>query len=384
MNHKPLLLPLAAALLLVSGLVSGSLFAKDAADIKPLMRQNFNALFELQELAADPRKFADPKNAKIIRERVEQLAGTSHILPEALGEGKPGQAGIGDVLAQYLSDLRDHLDRGSPDYLRNRIRTATGFCFECHTSLSNARNVQDIEKRLEKADFAQASKAEFYAATRQFDKAVEAYDKLLSRGGGTIAGPDVSEVVRHALSLSVRVKRDPSLTLRYLAKAEDLKESSPAFRGLVTTWKKDVEAWKKEKDLPPQASPEKWLSLAGDLVRKAGGLNKFPADHRGDVSYLRAINAVHEAFSQKVSIAQKVNGFLLLGEAYGTLDDPLLWALDDYYYEACIKASPHSKTSWKCYDRLSKDVTFGFTGSSGTDMPAEERERLQKLELLAK
>src|SRR5579885_892191 len=208
----------------------------EPTDLKPLMRQNFQAMFELQRLAADPKKFADPRNAKVIRERVEQLAGISHILPQVMGQGRPGQAAIAGVLSQYLSDLKTHLDRGNPEYLRNRVRTATSFCFECHTSLANQKSVKDLEKRLDGADFPPAAKAEFYAATRQFDQAVQAYDELLSRGGKGIGSEDIPETVRNALSVSVRAKRDPKLTMDYLDKAEDLKDATPAFHSLAASW----------------------------------------------------------------------------------------------------------------------------------------------------
>ena len=69
---------------------------------------------------------------------------------------------------------------------------------------------------------------------------------------------------------------------------------------------------------------------------------------------------------------------------FGLLENtsPSIYSLGDLYLVDCIKMSPKSKYAKKCYDSYSKSITFGFSGSAGTHIPADiqlELDELQKL-----
>ena len=109
--------------------------------VKPMMRQNFATLMELEGYVASPERFADPKNYAEIVKLVDRLAGIAHTLPQVTDASRPGLSAVAGVFSEYLADLKAGLKTGNPISLRNRIRTAAGFCFECHTSTA-VRGVQ--------------------------------------------------------------------------------------------------------------------------------------------------------------------------------------------------------------------------------------------------
>ena len=159
-----------------------------ASDLKPAMHRNYQALIELQKYVADPVRFQSKENYGDISTLISQLAGIAEVIPSMMDD-KPGMAIIGKVYADYLNDIQRNFKNGPTPYLRNKIRTATSFCFECHTSLSSTQNYKVVEKRVHDWNLTPPQLADFYAATRQFDKALKSYQYVLmeasSEGGDT-------------------------------------------------------------------------------------------------------------------------------------------------------------------------------------------------------
>lgn len=354
-------------------------------DIKPMMRQNFATVMELQEIAASPESFRGGKNYGEIVKLIDRLAGIAHVVPQVTDSSRPGLSAIAAIYEEYLNDLKSGLKSGNPIYLRNRIRTAAGFCFECHTSTSTDQSFADPEKRADALKLTPFQKAEFLASTRQFDKALDLYDNLLKGPAAPESqSTELAHGVRNALTLAVRVKEDPKRASDILDRVESREDLSGFFRNQVKAWRKDVSEWKKEKPLSADAPAGSWLEKAQRLADRGRILQAYPADHAGDVSYLRSISFAQQALAHAPNDAQKAQAFYLLGSAYSVLGNPLLWNLGGYYFEACVKAAPHTQVSQMCFDRWLEDATFNYTGSRGTDLPSELPSKADELRKLAR
>lgn len=349
-----------------------------------MMRQNFETILALQEIAASPESFRRPGNYSQLAALIDRLAGIAHIMPQVTDVTRPGLSALASVYAEYLADLKAGLKEGNPVYLRNRIRTAAGFCFECHTSAPADKSFQDPERRVDALNLTPFQKAEFLAATRQFDKAIALYKDILSKEpAATARSTELPHAVRNALTLAVRVKGDPKLAQEILDRVEGRKDLSQFFRGQIAAWKKDVNEWKKEKPLDDSAPAVSWLEKARRLADRGRSLQAYPADHAGDVSYLRAVLFAQQALARPVTPERKAEAFAVLGEAHAVLEDPLLWNLDDYYFEACITGLPHTETARACFDRWLQETTFGYTGSAGLDLPRDLPAKIDRLRRLA-
>jgi tetratricopeptide (TPR) repeat protein len=354
------------------------------ADIKPMMRQNFETLMELQAYAASPESFRSPKNYGEIVKLIDRLAGIAHVLPQVTGASRPGLSAVAGIYSEYLDDLKAGMKNGNPVYLRNRIRTAAGFCFECHTSTPAEGNFQDAERRVAGLKLTSFQKAEYLAATRQFDKALELYETLL---GGQAApeaqSTELVHAVRSALILAVRVKEDPQRAMAVLDRVESREGLSSYFRNQIEAWKKDVSDWKKENPLKKDAPAGAWLEKAQKAADRARILQKYPADHAGDVSYLRSVSLAQQALAHSPDERQKAHAFYLLGAAHSVLGDPLLWDLGPYYFESCVETIPHTPLAQSCFDRWVQETTFSYTGTAGVSMPADLSRKMEKLKGLA-
>ena len=180
----------------------------------------------------------------------------------------------------------------------------------------------------------------------------------------------------------MRVQQNPEQTNKIVERL--LRKDLPEFvREDVEQWKRDVHSWQSEEGSSVPATATEFLSKAKELVGQAQQLQSYYADHSADLRFLRVVHYANQLFGKSPTDAEKAEAFLLLAISYEALRDPLLWDVNEYYYEACVRALPHSEVARTCYQRLSSEIYYGYTGSGGTDIPWDEQERLKKYRNLA-
>ncbi len=362
-----------------------SVHAQDGADLKATMKKNFDSLMNLQPYIADPKAFSDPKNRDEIQKNLDSLSGLGHILPKNIADQEPGLAAISNLFSGYLKDVQNTFKGGANGaYVRNQVRTMTGYCMSCHTRVATSQSFADLGSKVDATSLTDFQRAEFYAATRQFDKAIKAFDTIISTTpAGEFGYIELGRAVRETLSITIRVKQDPKATfyiLEKLALREDLPEF---FQRYVAQWKADVTKWMQERKRPQVMTAAEMMSKATALVDQASKRQLYPVDPAGDVNYLRATNLIHEALQKEPKGKFRGDALYLLGSCYDSLQDPMLWALDSLYFEACVREFPHSAVSKKCYHRYASKLYFGYSGSGGTFIPEEELKKLTALKKLS-
>ncbi len=357
--------------------------AKERPEATGRMREVFNSLMNLQTYIVSEERFRDPKNRSVIEKDLKTLNQVKHAFPKKMLDEEPGLAAIAKLYSEYISDTHLQFSKGNVDYARNRLRTVSAFCLNCHTRVTTEKSFVDFQNRLEKGDFSLFEKAEMAAATRQFDKAISQYRELLSvppkNEWGVI---QYSRALRHAINVAVRVKKDPDLSQEILDQVSKMKDLPEFVQDYVVQWKKEVAVWKSEKK-EEEVKGAKAIAKARTLIETATSAQAFPADENSDISLLRATHYLHEALDEKPNSDDRAEALYLLGMAYQVLQDPMLWELDTIYYESCIREKPHSDLSKKCYRRYSDRLYLGYTGSGGTYIPESELKKLVELRKLA-
>lgn len=364
--------------------VSAVSSAKERPEVKGSMQQMFNSLLNLQPFLASPEKFSNPKNSEIIRKDLNRLATFKHVFPKEMKNEEPGIFAISRMFHETIADARDRFKKGNYDYSRYRLRTATAFCFSCHSRVPSEQSFQDLEKRVEASQLTPFEKADVFAATRQFDKALKSYTDILAVPPTTSMGVvEYTRSLRRALSITVRVKQNPKETLELIDSVVNRKDLPEFILRLAQQWRKDGQYWMDEKVSSQKSSPEELVERAQKLIERAETLQSFPADENGDISYLRASNYLHEALDEAPQNKSRIKALYLLGVAYSALQDPTVWDLDRLYFESCIREAPHTDYAKKCYHRYSEKVYMGYTGSAGTFIPEDEQKRLEELRKLS-
>ena len=222
--------------LLLSALV---LAAPDAGSsttpTQAVMRGALEALFGLEPIIANPERLRDPLQAEDIGRRLDVLASLQHAFPADAKAQEPATAALSGLFSQYALETRRRFNFGDRQTVPARVRTLMSLCFTCHSRERAPADYQDMEKRLEAMKLSPFDKAQYLAATRQFDKAVDAY-------GAVIAQPAKDEkavllqarAIRELLTLLVRVKDDAKATDAFLEGLSTRADLAPFLKRPVT------------------------------------------------------------------------------------------------------------------------------------------------------
>lgn len=385
------LAPIATALTLALSLVScTSGEKKDGAQ----STESGNAWSgQMQTMAQDVKKllpylydreaFHDPKNKDEIQKSLKQFAQVAkHIKPEM------GKKYISDdLLLEYsLNSLTEDLNRavqsfdvGQLEYSRSVAKASLNYCFQCHSVTQVGSSAAwDLDK-LQSLNLAPLEKADLLVATRK-------YDKALTYMEGTLNSPDFvknyafdfQSLLRRYLALIIRVENAPKRALKELNEILDRRDTPRYIAEQAEGWRQSLKAWAKESKIPIK-TPRELFDSVEKRFKKAEGIQHFEKDHAGDVEYLRATAQLHEGMKMLKTKADQARALYLLGRAYEVLDELGSWNLHETYYEACIDRDPKGAMAKRCYSRLEASLYMGYSGSSGTHLPPEVRERLKVL-----
>ncbi len=337
----------------------------------------------LPDLFSDER-FNSPGNMKRIESNVKKLAELAHDMPIGTFPAADQDLSI-SLISGLLKDeamlALTHLRSGHKAYARRVLKTIPNYCIACHTR-SAGLDLSSFQEEVPKT-LTPLEKAEFFDATRQFDRAFGEFEKILA-DPSTAQGRQLEwkRAAGYGIATAVRVKRDPARAMALV----DLILSSPGapiyLRQEALQWKRSLQEWTNEQPQKPSTA-DALLTEAKRLVAKARDLQEYPADRSADILYLRASATLHDFLSQFPSDQNVGEALLMLGDCYETLQDLQLWSLHDLYYEACVRKFPHTSVARACYVRYEQSMFFGYTGSGGTFLPAEVQKHLNELKKLA-
>jgi hypothetical protein len=292
-----------------------------------------------------------------------------------------------DPLVRYsLANLRVNsdqairaFDEGHKEFARSALRESVGMCFNCHSTTQLGPQRSFDGSKLNQFRLTPTEKADFFVATRQFDKAINTLEGVLQSPVSFYDNPHEQVIaLKKYLSLEVRVKQDPARAAktveRFLAQ-----QKLPYFLAMdAESWLKSLRSWTASKKV--QEAP---LAKAKALLKSAEKLQTTTGFQTGLVENLRATALLHEALRLTKDNKVRAEIYLLLGKSYDSLSDLGLWDLPEVYYEACVRITPKSDMAKRCYKSFERSVILGFSGSAGVFIPAEERARLSELRELS-
>jgi len=368
---------------LIAVISSPLAYPKERPELDETMKKLFNAFMNLEVMAVSSARFSDAENREVIKRDLDTVSAIKHSFPTKMKSEEPGLMAVLSLFKDYINDTQDQFSRGNTEYARHRVKTMGNFCMSCHSRTSGA-DFEDISERVKSLHLDEFEKAELYGATRQFDKAMASYWLLLQSPPKDEMGfVTYTRGLQNYVRLLVRVKQDPDTTLKALDSLSKKKKLPEFDRRMLAAWAKDAAFWTKDKLVVSDTTSEALVRKARTLIERAQSLHDFAADENGDISYLRASGYLHEVLDREAKSEKRGEALYLLGIAYESLQEPYLWDLNTVFYEECVREFPHSKQSEDCFHRYEKAIYFGFTGTGGTFVPANELKKLGQLRSLS-
>lgn len=362
-------------------LVAALAFAADEKSWQSKMSQLSGAIAD-----AIPYLYPDPgQDPKGLNEKVAKIYEISKQLDvkfdhaQKVGDYDPALPYLAGMLKQDIERAYQGLQDGNAEYAKAVIRSSTAYCIACHTRTKSGAEfplLAAFEKPLKSASW--VTRIEFQAASRQFDSVLKEVTTRLGQAGDASISPlDLERGARIALAISIRVKRDPAKAKALAQAVVNSKSASFSMKEGAKVWLADIADWQNEKDRK-FGSDQEMLGSARILVEKARS-GTGPVGGHSEVKFLRASVLMHDMIRMYPKSLVMPEGLYIIGLAYGELQDLGLWSLHEMYFMACIEKSPHTRLSEQCYKEYEESVTLGYSGSSGTHIPAAVKKHLETL-----
>lgn len=327
-------------------------------------------------------EFNDQKNHATVQKLVGEFETRVNQVPQHAGEQLLGK----DPIVQYsVSRLKanaklanEAYNAGQIEFARSVLRENVGLCFSCHTT-QNLGPQDGFSTTTLNTNFriSPNERADYYVATRQFDKAIASLDVVVRSPMYMLENPhEQLNALRKYLFLQVRVKKDPGPAIVLL-------DEYLSWKGLPYFVATDVQAWMDSlKKWQNEEGSQNSMDAAQKLMKNADSL-QMVGNEAGLVDYLRASTLFHEQLLVTKTPRQKAKIYNFLGESYETLSDMKLWDLPEFYYEACIRTFPKSAEAKKCYKNFERSIILGYSGSAGIFIPETERQLMTELRALS-
>ena len=372
----------------VSGAVADDTASKkkDQPSLNVKMQQLSQTLSKLLPYMTSDSRYEDPKNRRMIESELKRFSGFAHTLKmpaDSLKEGDPTIRLGGGLFEEDAERAYQEFKRGNFRYSRTLLRTLSSYCVACHTRTDTgvkypAVNLVPNEKTLSRYE-----RGELYAATRQFDRAMEEFDRALSDANfARTRHLEWEKAVQNSLAIAVRVLKDPDQAMKVIDRVIQSPHVPLFMKEDALIWKASVDKWKKEASRKIETEGGAF-SEARRLMAEAASVQKYPADRSADVVYLRASAVLHEMLERWPQGSQRNEALFLAGAAYDVMREAGLWSLHELYFEACIRGAPHTELSRGCYARYEQAIYTGYSGSGGVSIPSDVRRKLKTLKDLA-
>lgn len=339
---------------------------------------------ELSQALADtiPYLYPDPsldqKNLTAKVKKLHQLTKdfdvkTAHAM--TMPDDDPVLPYIASMFRQEVERAYISLQDGHAEYGKSVLRSSVSYCITCHTRSDIGTQfpvLKAFEKPLERASWIE--KLEFQTASRQYDMVLsEVMGQLKNPGTVGISALDLERGARTALSILVRLKKDPDRAALLAQAVGKSPSATVSMKEAARVWMKDIRKWQDERNKKFSDGPAK-LAEARQLSGGSGSLSEH-----SEVRHLRASMLMHEYLQTGASGPAAAEALYLIGRSYNQLGEIGMWSLHEFYYVACIDKAPHSAIAESCYSSYADTIILGYSGSGGVRVPKAVKDHLARL-----
>jgi len=331
-------------------------------------------------LALEEESFRAAENRAALSASFERLEVVSAVLETQAPRRDAGFAHYSHSFARDAEEISRRFSDGRVEEARYFVNQLVDHCVGCHSRLPAPASSALGRSLFESAGSEALSledRIRLLMATRQFDQALTELEGQLR--DPALHPADQSPFAEDYLRISIRVRSKTQEAERVLATWQADRELPAYLEDLVSTWRRSLEA------LPKKGDEVDELERARALMREARLLRRFPTDRRPLVFDFAASGALHSALADGgLSGDQRAEAYFLLGLAEMHPTDTDWLAASEFYLESAIREAPGTDWAQESYLLLEEEVTAGYSGSAGSNLPRRVQEWLDELRGLAR
>jgi hypothetical protein len=348
-------------------------------DTRATMNEIYEAIRFLLPLSLSDEAFGDPSQRDAILRALTTLAKDGAHL-ESHGRSREASfTFLSASLARDTADARARFALGRVSESRYLLHRLTDNCVECHSRLPSNRDFPKGREFVESEKIASLppdQRVILEVATRQFEQALESYEELFASPDVFPAELDLMGHFDSYLEVALRIRTDPARPARVLERFAKRSDVPAHLRSNLDTWVRSLRALEAHSD-------KQGIARARTLLAQAEDRKRYKDARAGLVDYIAASSLLHrylvEAPRSKSELAE---AYYLLGVAESRVGRTFWLSQTEFYLETCIRLEPGGARAEAAFDLLEEFVISGYTGSAGSDVPTDVRERLLELRQL--
>jgi hypothetical protein len=349
--------------------------------------------FDLLPLLASSEEYAKKEN----KNRIEKdLTGLSTIVH---GMGKrvkvPDQdPSIPLIVGRFQDNLNlatESFRTGHVEFSRGVVKNSLSQCVQCHTRIEYGPQLNGVEYMSAIKQLNLVDRVQFLIASRSFNEAHELIlSELKNSKVGTLISDDISSqngmsvltwqrLFHLGLVITVRFKDDPKLT-NELLKMIEINPNTPYFiKRDLATLRESIEDWR---SIAQSKTAKSQVQRALAFIEKGEAYQRKTRSDSGLILFLAAARSLHEAVAFESNSKELSEALFQLGLVYDLIGEMGTPSMAEDYFELCIRKSPHTETSKKCFAHFEQSQIEGFSGTSGIHIPQDIQTRINELRSL--
>ncbi len=297
---------------------------------------------------------------------------------------RPGFRPSLETINIHIDETLNSVKNNNYPFAQKRMKALTSLCISCHSQLSEtaAENVfGNAIKKAKRENFeSDFSYGNYLFLVRRFSESEKFFDASIKDALKTHNDNELYPSLRRILSIHTKIEFNPKSAEKFIS--QYLKDDNLPLlaQEQIKIWNKSLTKWKNFK-------PKKVKSISHFIQTYLAPLeenkNKMMSGEN-DVTLLVASGVLSKYLNDnpKSKIVPEILYWLSIAER--RLSNSFFFSLSDLYLKDCIRLYPKSPYAKKCYQEYADNIEFGYSGSSGTDIPAEEKQELEALKSFLK
>jgi tetratricopeptide (TPR) repeat protein len=341
------------------------------------MAEIFAAMRFLLPLSLDEQAFEDPAHSQGIRNALALLDESAASLAQHGASREVPFSHLARSLAIDARDIHERYDQGHVREARYLVQTLAETCVACHSRLPAASDAPRSEAFLADASVEKlpnVQRAKLAYATRQFDEALTLYETVLADPSFPANDIDLEGHLDDYLELAIRVRGEPARALAALKRFTRRKDLSPTLRGEVQHW---IASLERLATRGPVAAP---VDEARAAIDRAEAGQPDVDERDALVELLDASALLHRFLADgRPPHAEQAEAYYLLGVIETRIGRSFWLSQAEAYLETAIRLAPGEPIAKDAYVLLEDFLVAGYSGSGGTFVPRDIREKLELL-----
>jgi hypothetical protein len=392
---------------LLSMLLVASAYAQlkvDKDPTKKVMHQALDSIIHLIPFMSSEMRFKDPKHEKEINLHLNKIATAFKTAKHVKDFRMPGFSPNFKVMKEHLDDTIMTFNSNNKTFARLRLNATTSICMSCHTQLPKDKMtsyILDTRKINRKTFNNEYEYGNFQFLLRSYRSAISSYQR--SVGQRLVKRKELLKIkdilgsehehydkimfnsFKKILIIYAKILRSPEKAIKVFKKYINQKQLPKYMVNDLNSWVKHLNKWKDNESLSKKyANDAELQKFIKSYVLPIEGKEETIASGEFDVDLLVISGVLSNYLNENTKTELAPEILYWIGVTENRLGKNLFFTIGDLYLKECITRYPNSPTAKKCFQEYKNEVTFRFTGSIGTNIPASKQKELKRLENLIK